>query len=337
MAEQVVIPDDGPETGPSPSRHDHAEEKRIALDRIEETLRKLDEMRAKELGQQSNLAKKLAKRKASNQVAPASTWGRGTGYGGSEVEGRSKEAEKYRKMVQASHNNTDESWAAAFHHIAMGESKRNRVLHPNLHHPPRQLINPSNRVASPPFAAGRNIARFPAPSRDISPAIACLPPPFGLKALLKINPKNPKKIGEKFVFVFNISIRLPTINIINNNVIIICLLTLAYSLRAHFRVMCAQTSRCLIPTPTKHAPSLKLGPFPPAPLLALSFRTLRTISRSFDLFHDHHHHLTLSLFSSTQHPSGHKSTFPILQPPPSPRQRVDSTRLLPHSSFTTEI
>jgi hypothetical protein len=48
--------------------------------------------------------------------------------------------------AQASHNNTDESWAAAFHHIAMGES--NRVLHPNLHNPPRHLIKISNRVAS---------------------------------------------------------------------------------------------------------------------------------------------------------------------------------------------
>jgi hypothetical protein len=142
----VVIADDGPETDLSPSRPDHAEEKRIALDRIEETLRKLDEMRAKELGQQSNLAKKLAKRKASKQAAPASTWSRGTGYGGNELEGRSKEAEKYRKMVQASHNNTDESWAAAFHHIAMGES--NRVLHPNLHNPPRHRIKISSRVAS---------------------------------------------------------------------------------------------------------------------------------------------------------------------------------------------
>ena len=267
----VVIADDGPETDPSPPRPDHAEEKRIALDRIEETLRKLDEMRAKELGQQSNLAKKLAKRKVSKQAAPASTWSRGTGYGGNELEGRSKEAEKYRKMVQASHNNTDESWAAAFHHIAMGES--NRVLHPNLHNPPRHLIKISNRVASVASRGGGCIP-ISCPSSDISPAT-------GLKiALLKIDPK---KIDKKLVFVFNLSICLPAINIINSKVVITCLLTLSLSLSLPISCTGADIE-VSDPDPDQTRIVLEAR-------CALSHRTMHPISHSFNLFHRHQHHV----------------------------------------------
>lgn len=149
MDSTVVIEcdDDGPGLRAAQQGGSHDEEKKMALERIDETLRKLDEMRAKELGQQSTLDRKLAKRKTKATATSAKTWSKGTGYGGSEMEGKSKEAERFRRMVQASHNTTDEAWAAAFHHIAEGncprpdsrESRIPHVLHARIH--PRPHAN----------------------------------------------------------------------------------------------------------------------------------------------------------------------------------------------------